>query len=145
MSGRSVRSMRRMEGHLPETSTVNKPDPREQLALFFRAGFKTNGTKRERRLYQKLWKRVRQLDPEFRRSEAARMREQSKKPGVKEADARRHARWARKNSLRVARYNHRYHRENRARRCSYCDRRAKPGRYSLRPFRGQLACPRCFA
>ncbi|MGH9747255.1 MAG: hypothetical protein ACRD59_14255, partial [Candidatus Acidiferrales bacterium] len=62
-------------------------NPREQLALFFRAGLRSNGTKRERRLYKRLWARVRRLDPEFRSSEAARMRVESKRPGLKEADA----------------------------------------------------------
>ncbi len=120
-------------------------DPREQLAEFFRAGRKSNGSRRERRLYKRIWARVRRLDPEYRRAEAARMRDQACRPGVKEADARRHAEWARKHRRRVAAYNRRYHREIRARRCAFCDRRAPRGRYGLRVARGKPACPDCYA
>ncbi|MGH9728446.1 MAG: hypothetical protein ACRD4V_07630 [Candidatus Acidiferrales bacterium] len=120
-------------------------DPRGQLALFHRAGFRSNGAKWERRLYKRLWARVQRLDQNIRREQAARMREQNKKPEVKKADAARHARWYRKHRRRVARYNARYHRENRRRHCGFCDRPAGPGRYSLRPANGRLACPRCFA
>jgi hypothetical protein len=119
--------------------------PREALALFFRAGFKSNGHVWERRLYKMLWARIQRLNPEVRRSDAARMREASKRPEVKAADAARHAAWVRKHRRRVSRYNKRYHAEHRARRCSYCGRRAGLGRYCLRSYRGQLACPRCFA
>jgi hypothetical protein len=129
---------------LPEASEV-KPDPREQLARFFLAGFKSNGAAWERRLYKRLWARVQRLDPEVRRAEAARMRAHSKLPEVKIADARRHARWARKNRRRLSRYNASYHREHRARRCSFCGGHPGFGRYCLRPARDGLACKRCFA
>lgn len=122
-----------------------KTDPRAQLALFFRAGFKSNGARWERRLYKRLWARVRRLDPKFRDAEAERMREQSHEPRVKKADARRHAVWARKHRRRLRSYNRRYHLEHRMRRCGFCGRRAGRGRYCLRPVRGKLACPVCFA
>jgi hypothetical protein len=109
-----------------------KLPPREALALFFRAGLKSSGTKRERRLYKRLWARVRRLDPEFRRAEAARMREASLDPEVKKADATRHAEWVKRHRRRVRRYNARWHREHRQRRCHFCDRPGR-GRYALRP------------
>lgn len=120
-----------------------KQDPRAQLALFYRAGFKSNGAVWERRLYKRLWARVRRLDIDFRRSEAARSREFHRRH--KKQMARGRARWYRKNRRRQALYNARYHRDHRVRRCGFCNRRAGPGRYCLRPVRGRLACPGCFA
>lgn len=108
--------------------------PREALALFFRIGFRTTGAKFERRLYKRLWARVHRLNPAVRKKDADRMREQSRRPEVKEADARRHARWYRENRGRVALYNRRYHQDHRARHCHFCGRRAPKGRYGLRPI-----------
>lgn len=108
--------------------------PREALALFFRAGLNSNGRKWERRLYKRLWVRVRRLDPEFRLRDAARMREQSRLPEVQKADAERHARYVRTHRGRVRRYNARYHRENRRRHCALCGRPARKGRYGLKPI-----------
>jgi hypothetical protein len=107
--------------------------PREALALFFRAGLNSNGRKWERRLYKRLWVRVRRLDPEFRLRDADRMRVQSRLPEVKKADAARHARYVRDHRSRVRRYNARYHRTHRRRYCSFCGRPAPKGRYGLRP------------
>lgn len=109
-----------------------KLTPREALALFFRAGLNSNGRKWERRLYKRLWARVRRLDPECRRVDAARMRAQSLLPEVKKADAERHARYVRKHRARVSRYNRRYHREKRRRHCTLCGRPAPKGRYGLK-------------
>ena len=107
-------------------------DPRAQLALFFQAGFKSNGEAWERKLYKTLWARVRRLDAAFRRKEAARMRMTSQLPGFKEADARRHAAWYRDNLARVSSYNANYHREHRRRHCHFCGQPAPKGRYGLR-------------
>jgi hypothetical protein len=115
--------------------TRMKPElsPREALALFFRAGLNSNGTKRERRLYKRLWNRVKRAeDPSFRAREAARMRGRRLDPDVKKADAARHAKWALLNRKKVGRYNARWHREHRQRRCFSCRRPARPGRYGLR-------------
>lgn len=112
-----------------------KLSPREALALFFRAGLKSNGTLRERRLYQRLWARVKRAeDPEFRAREAARMREKSRDPEVKKADAVRHARWVANHRRKVARYNARWHRANRRRHCFFCKSPAPVGRHGLRPI-----------
>jgi hypothetical protein len=138
-----MRATRRREGLLPETPEVKKPDPRARLALFFKAGFKSNGTAWERRLYKRLWAAVQRLEAGVRREQAARSREFHRLHT--EQIARTRARWYRKNRRRQALYNARYHREHRARRCSFCGGSPGFGRYCLRPARDGLACKRCFA
>src|ERR1700723_1178983 len=97
-----------------------KLGPREALAAFFRAGFKSTGTPRERRIYKTLWARVKGLDPEVRRLNASQRRAYCSTPKGKNAALQACLRWRRKNRKRCAEYTARYHREHRRRHCYFC-------------------------
>jgi hypothetical protein len=106
--------------------------PREALAAFFRAGLKSTGTPRERRIYKTLWARVKRLDPAVRQRDTDRMRTYRNTPEGKKAQLRASLNWRRKNRARFRRYMSRWHRENRRRHCHFCRRPARPGRHGLR-------------
>lgn len=122
-----------------------KTDQRQQLALFHRAGFKSNGEAWERRLYRKLYMRMCRRDREFRRKESAGKRRRRKLPGRKAAACARRRAWGARNRRRLRRYNRDYYLQFCARRCAFCRRLAGRGRNRLRVVRGRPACPGCFA
>lgn len=110
--------------------------PRQALALFHRAGLLTNDGGWQERLYKKLWARVRRLDSQFRRAEAARSAKRlaavKSNPSLREHDRQVRREWQRRNARSLKAYNARYHREHRRRYCDFCGQSAKVGRYSLR-------------
>jgi len=122
-------------------------DPREQLALFLRVGFRSNGAGWERRLYKRLHARVRRLERRQRLHEAAlARRRRAQDLRLRERRNATKRRWYRRHRRRVARYNREYNLQFRgmpAPACQNCGRLTRRRRPLQLGARRLLVCTRC--
>ena len=100
-------------------------DPHAALEAFFAAGHKSNGSMKERRLYKKLWQRVRSLDPAFRLKRSEQGRARRANPRHRAADYERTRKWYRRRRRYASKKHAKYYREFLQLLCFFCGQPAR--------------------
>lgn len=96
-------------------------EPRKQLATFYMLGYRSEGSRFERRLYQRIWWRIRMSDPSNRAEINAKRRENAARHRIK--NRRRCAKWRRENRAWIRKATRK--RWNKiCRRCAFCRARS---------------------
>ena len=120
--------------------------PKEQLAAFYAAGFKSNGDLWERRLYKRIHMRIQRADAKKRVVIA----ERGRKSKLRNAEKNRASliSWRRRHRTHVRQYNRSYRHDVLRYRCSFClqpGNRRHPLRQDKRHEEKVWICRKCAA